>query len=99
MFMPVYGLYAWVVRKEAAQAMLDGAFPVDGQVDHALSQWLIQERGRAFRVAPKHLLFFSPKSEDGLDSDIQRMASFNELLDDPQACERYVSFLREYPDH
>jgi GR25 family glycosyltransferase involved in LPS biosynthesis len=69
----VNGLYAWMVRKEAARAMLEKAFPVDGQVDHALSSWLVTQRGRAFRVERKSLLFYSPKSEDGLDSDIQVM--------------------------
>lgn len=93
MYMPVYGLYAWVVRKEAARALLEGAFPVNGQVDHAITRWLVCERGRAFRVAPRHLLFFSPKSEDGLDSDIQTMARLQTLLDDPEMCERYMAFV------
>mmetsp|Transcript_17156 Transcript_17156/g.53802 ORF Transcript_17156/g.53802 Transcript_17156/m.53802 type:complete len:211 (+) Transcript_17156:610-1242(+) len=97
MFSPLYGLYAWMVTREAAQAALEGAFPVEGQVDYALTRWLVRERGRCFRVGPKHMLFFSPKSEDGLDSDIQTMARFQELLDDPEQCERYVSFLSENP--
>lgn len=37
MYSPLYGLYAWVVRKEAAKRLLGEAFPVPGQVDHALS--------------------------------------------------------------
>lgn len=99
MFLPIYGLYAWMVRKQAARALLQEAFPIDGQVDYALSQWLVRKRGRSFRVAPRHLLFFSPKSEDGLDSDVQTMASFDELLSDPQTCDRYMSFINEFPDH
>jgi len=73
MFAPVYGLYAWVVRREAAGAILEGAFPIDGQVDHAVSQWLVRERCQSFRLAPRHMLFFSPKSEDALDSDVQTL--------------------------
>lgn len=95
MYGPLYGLYAWVVRKEAARAMIDGGFPVGGQVDHALSLWLVQERGRCFKVAPQHLLFYSPKSEDGLDSDIQTMAKLDDLLADPEQCERYMAFIKE----
>lgn len=93
MYLPLFGLYAFMVRKEAAQAALDGAFPVNGQVDHALSQWLISSRGQAFRIAPRHCLFFSRKSEDGLDSDIQTMARLEELLENPERCERYLEFV------
>ena len=55
MYSPLYGLYAWVVRQTAAEELLKHAFPVEGQVDHALSKWLVQ-RGRSFKVAPHHLL-------------------------------------------
>lgn len=95
MYGPLYGLYAWVVRKEAAQAMLEGGFPVGGQVDHALSLWLVKERGRCFKVAPQHLLLYSPKSEEGLDSDIQSMAKLDDLLADPDQCERYMAFIKD----
>ena len=64
MYSPLYGLYAWVVRKEAAKRLLEEAFPVPGQVDHALSFWLVQQ-GNSFKVAPRHMLFYSPKSEVG----------------------------------
>lgn len=93
MYLPLFGLYAWMVPKEAARAALDGAFPVDGQVDHALSQWLISARGRCFRVAPRHMLFFSPKSEDLLDSDVQTMARVEDIIGDPERCERYLDFV------
>lgn len=95
MYLPLFGLYAWVVRKEAARAALDtgGVFPISGQVDHALSQWLVTERGRCFRVAPRHMLLFSPKSEEGLDSDIQTMARLDDLVEDPEMCERYMAFV------
>jgi hypothetical protein len=96
MFVPLFGLYAWMVTKEAARAALEGAFPVNGQVDYALSKWLVEQRGRSFRVAPRHMLFFSPKSEHGLDSDIQTMARLQELMDDPSMCERYMNFVNEH---
>ena len=43
MYSPLYGLYAWAVKKEAAARLLHEAFPVGGQVDHALSLWLVQQ--------------------------------------------------------
>ena len=92
MYSPLYGLYAWVVRKETAARLLQEAFPVGGQVDHALSLWLVQN-GHSFKVAPRHLLFFSPKSEVGLDSDIQTMAHLDHLLADPEHCEEYMAFI------
>ena len=95
MYSPLYGLYAWAVRKETAERILSEAFPVPGQVDHALSLWLVQQ-GNSFKVAPRHMLFYSPKSEVGLDSDIQTMAHLDELLADPQHCEDYMNFLNNH---
>ena len=92
MYSPLYGLYAWAVKKEAAATLLNEAFPVGGQVDHALSLWLVQH-GHCFKVAPRHLLFYSPKSEVGLDSDIQTMTHLDSLLADPEHCDRYVDFI------
>jgi len=92
MYAPLYGLFAWAVRKDAAKAMAENAFPVPGQVDYALSGWLVRERGNAFKVAPRHTLFFSPKSEVGLDSDIQTMATLEEMLADPERCQEYWDF-------
>mmetsp|Transcript_124883 Transcript_124883/g.353475 ORF Transcript_124883/g.353475 Transcript_124883/m.353475 type:complete len:556 (+) Transcript_124883:91-1758(+) len=74
----LYGLYAWMVTKGAAQLLLDNAFPVHSQVDHALSSWLAQKRGRCFKVGANSLLFYSHGSEEG-DSDIQTMASLDEV--------------------
>lgn len=95
MYSPLYGLYAWVVRKEAAKRLLGEAFPVPGQVDHALSLWLVQQ-GNSFKVAPRHMLFYSPKSEVGLDSDIQTMTHLDQLLADPQHCEEYMNFINTH---
>merc|ERR1712232_910042 len=88
-----YGLYAYMIRKEAAAAALTGAFPVGGQVDHALSQWLVSKNCKSFRVAPRHMLFYSPKSEENMDSDIQTMAKLEDLYSDPEWCQRYMGFL------
>ena len=95
MYSPLYGLYAWVVRKDAAKRLLEEAFPVPGQVDHALSLWLVQQ-GNSFKVAPRHMLFYSPKSEVGLDSDIQTMTHLDQLLADPQHCEEYMNFINSH---
>jgi len=70
---PLWGLYAWVVRKHVATLLVQNAFPISGQVDHALSSWLVRERGRAYRVDPENMLFYSLKSEVAADSDIQTM--------------------------
>eukprot|EP00746_Dinoflagellata_sp_MGD_P089082 gnl/MRDRNA2_/MRDRNA2_35189_c0_seq1.p1 gnl/MRDRNA2_/MRDRNA2_35189_c0~~gnl/MRDRNA2_/MRDRNA2_35189_c0_seq1.p1 ORF type:complete len:359 (-),score=65.40 gnl/MRDRNA2_/MRDRNA2_35189_c0_seq1:52-1128(-) len=84
---PVWGLYAWIVSKKAAQKILDGAFPVDRQVDVAISSWVLEAQLRAFRVAHNSMLFYSLKSEQGLDSDIQNMREIptaeyhNELME------------------
>eukprot|EP00913_Durusdinium_trenchii_P022521 g21156.t1 len=72
---PCFGLFAWVVRRPAAEALLQHLFPIGGQVDHAISSWLVQERGRCYQVEPGSMVFFSPKSEEAEDSDIQTMAT------------------------
>ncbi|CAE8634435.1 unnamed protein product [Polarella glacialis] len=86
----VYGLFAWVVRKEAAQALVDNAFPIGGQVDHALSSWLVHNRDRCYAVEPSSMVFFSPKSEEAEDSDIQSMATVDAVM------ERYKSWQGYY---
>ena len=75
---PCFGLFAYVVRREAAEALLADAFPISGQVDHAISSSLLQ-RGRCFQAEPKSMIFFSPKSEEAEDSDIQTMATATRL--------------------
>lgn len=86
---PLFGLFAWVVRKPAAQALVASAFPIAGQVDHALSRWLVQERGRCYAVDPTHMLFFSPKSEVAEDSDVQTMITVGSMLDQYASFEGY----------
>jgi len=88
---PLFGLFAWVVRKEAAQELLENAFPIGGQVDHALSSWLVCERGRCYAVEPGGMLFFSPKSEVGEDSDVQTMATVDAMLERYESWEGYYN--------
>ncbi|CAJ1349956.1 unnamed protein product [Effrenium voratum] len=86
---PCFGLFAWAVRKEAAEALLANAFPIGGQVDHAISSWLIRERGQCFQVEPGSMIFFSPKSEEAEDSDIQTMATVDTFMDRFESWQAY----------
>merc|ERR1712083_284703 len=86
---PVFGLYAWVVRKRTAQDLLNGVFPITTQVDHAISTWLLRERRRAYAVPSSQMLFFSPKSEVGEDTDVQTMATVDTMLEKHQSWEAY----------
>eukprot|EP00929_Paragymnodinium_shiwhaense_P097875 TRINITY_DN59462_c0_g1_i1.p1 TRINITY_DN59462_c0_g1~~TRINITY_DN59462_c0_g1_i1.p1 ORF type:complete len:417 (+),score=86.67 TRINITY_DN59462_c0_g1_i1:119-1369(+) len=88
---PVFGLFAWVVRREAAEQLLQHAFPISGQVDHALSWWLVWNRGRAYSVEPNQMIFFSHKSEVALDSDIQTMATVDAVLAEHKTWEGYYN--------
>lgn len=88
---PLFGLFAWVVRKGVARQMVDQAFPISGQVDHALSSWLIHGRGRSYYVRSDHMVFFSPKSEDAEDSDIQTMLKVGELVKKYHSFEGYYN--------
>jgi len=90
---PLYGLFAYVVRKEAAQALLDNAFPIGSQVDFAISRWLVQERGRSYVVNPREMLFFSPKSEEAEDSDVQTMATVGAMLEKFESWEGYYNHI------
>jgi len=88
---PLYGLFAWVVRKEAARALVENAFPIGGQVDHALSCWLLNERGRSYTVDSHDMVFFSPKSEVAEDSDIQTMMTSRAMMDEYESLENYYN--------
>ncbi|CAK0888744.1 unnamed protein product [Prorocentrum cordatum] len=76
-----YGLFAYVVRKSAAALLLRHAFPVNGQVDKAVTGWLARERGRTFKVDPQSMLLISPKSEESQDSDVQTLGSIDQLVE------------------
>ncbi|CAK9036852.1 unnamed protein product [Durusdinium trenchii] len=74
---PCFGLFAWVVRRPAAE------------VDHAISSWLVQERGRCYQVEPGSMVFFSPKSEEAEDSDIQTMATVDAFMNKFESWQAY----------
>eukprot|EP00930_Biecheleria_cincta_P097044 TRINITY_DN88789_c0_g1_i1.p1 TRINITY_DN88789_c0_g1~~TRINITY_DN88789_c0_g1_i1.p1 ORF type:complete len:459 (-),score=74.67 TRINITY_DN88789_c0_g1_i1:25-1401(-) len=90
---PLFGLFAWVVRKDAARALVDEAFPISGQVDGALSGWLAAHRGGCFKVRADSMVFFSPKSEEAEDSDIQSMATVNTIMDRFQCWQGYYDHM------
>lgn len=91
----VWGLYAWMVRKDAARAVAEGAFPIRGQVDYAISSWLVRERGGVFCVPPHQCLFYSPSSEEGQDSDIQSMAEDAVVVEQHGSWGDYMRTLKE----
>ncbi|CAK0861373.1 unnamed protein product [Prorocentrum cordatum] len=92
----VWGLYAWMVRKEAAQELVDGLFPIRGQVDYAISSWLVRNRGGVYCVHPDELLFYSPPSEEGQDSDIQTMVYEEKVVEQHGSWESYMRQLRPW---
>merc|ERR1712066_899644 len=78
------GLFALMVRKEAAQLLVDNLFPLDTQVDGAISNMMFRNfgPGRVFKVQPEELLFYSSCSEEAQDSDIQTMVSQDAVVDE-----------------
>jgi len=90
---PIFGLFAWVVRKEAACELLEHAFPISGQVDHALSQWLFNKGESCYAVEPENMVFFSPKSEVAEDSDVQTMATVEAMIAKYESWEGYYDHI------
>lgn len=88
-----FGMYAWIVRKQAAQEVVDNAFPIKGQVDWAITRWLVQGRFRTYKVFPQTLLFHSPKSEESQDSDVQTMGSVERVAAEHNSIEEYNDHL------
>jgi len=88
-----YGLFAWIVRKEVAQMLVDHAFPISGQVDKAITSWLVRERCRSYKVAAQSMLFYSPKSEESQDSDVQSLGSIDRLVEEHGSVDLYNSYL------
>jgi len=79
-----WGLFALMVRKEAAQLLVDNLFPLDTQVDGAISNMLFRSfgPGRVFKVMPEELLFYSSCSEEAQDTDIQTMVSQDSVVEE-----------------
>jgi len=94
-----WGLFAWMVKKEAAQQLVEHLFPISTQVDGAISGWLVRERGpgRVFCVPPEQLLFYSSCSEEGQDSDIQTMASKDTVVEQYGSWRKYMHLGRDEP--
>jgi len=84
-----FGLYAWMVRKHVARQIVDHCFPVDGQVDKAITGWLFRQGFQTFRVDPRNMLLHSPKSEESLDSDIQTMGEIHRVLEEHGSVDAY----------
>jgi len=95
-----WGLFAWMVRKDAARELLQGLFPLDTQIDGAISGWLVRARGpgRVFRVPPEELLFYSSCSEEAQDSDIQTMAAEGAVIKEYGSWGAYMQQLRRPAD-
>lgn len=94
---PLYGLYAYMVRRETARQALtgefpEGAYPLLGQADFHFSLWLMLSGKKAFHVSPMQMLFYSPKSEHGMDSDVQSMVEMDKWLENPGNSEQLAQY-------
>mmetsp|Transcript_85462 Transcript_85462/g.169565 ORF Transcript_85462/g.169565 Transcript_85462/m.169565 type:complete len:436 (-) Transcript_85462:44-1351(-) len=90
---PVYGLGAWMVRKEAAEALLQWAFPISRQVDYTLTSSLYRWNHKLFVVNEESMLFYAPSSEEGMDSDVQTMVSLDKVMKQHKSLAAYKTSL------
>eukprot|EP00439_Symbiodinium_sp_Y106_P065829 s735_g10.t1 len=89
----VFGLGAWMVRKEAAQELVEHAFPIESQVDFTLTNWLARN-GRSFwKVDPTNLLFYAPSSEEEMDSDVQTMVPIAKIEEEHESLQAYIDYM------
>lgn len=93
----VFGLGAWMVRKEAAQQLVENAFPIESQVDYTLTNWLARFRRRLWKVDPRNLLFYAPSSEEEMDSDVQTMVPIAKIEEDHQSLQAYIDYMNGRP--
>lgn len=93
----VFGLGAWMVRKEAAQELVENAFPIESQVDYTLTNWLARFRRRLWKVDPTNLLFYAPSSEEEMDSDVQTMVPIGKIEEDHQSLQAYIDYMNGRP--
>lgn len=93
----VFGLGAWMVRKEAALQLVEHAFPIQSQVDYTLTSWLAQFRRRLWKVDPRNLLFYCPSSEEEMDSDVQTMAPIAKIEEEHQSLQAYLDYMNGRP--
>eukprot|EP00434_Breviolum_minutum_P008147 symbB.v1.2.007183.t1/scaffold436.1/size343649/15 len=90
-----WGLYAWMVKKDAAKSLIENLFPIGSQVDYAISRFLITRHGGVYSVHPDRLLFYSPTSEEGQDSDIQTMRSEEDVAEEFGSWQEYMELQRQ----
>ncbi|CAE7446646.1 SLC47A2 [Symbiodinium natans] len=89
----VFGLGAWMVRKEAAQELVEHAFPIESQVDFTLTNWLARNGRRFWKVDPTNLLFYAPSSEEEMDSDVQTMVPIAEIEEQHESLQAYIDYM------
>lgn len=89
-----WGLYAWMVSKAAARSLVAGLFPISSQVDFAISSFLVRRHRQVYCVFPDRLLFYSPTSEEGQDSDIQTMRSEHAVVEEHGSWQEYCTLQR-----
>lgn len=95
-----WGLFAWMVKKETAQRLVHSLFPLDTQVDGAISSWLVRcyGPGKVFKVPPEELLFYSSCSEEAQDSDIQTMKLEEKVVEEYGSWSAYMDQTRKRVD-
>eukprot|EP00434_Breviolum_minutum_P032480 symbB.v1.2.028722.t1/scaffold3069.1/size67865/1 len=86
-----------MVRKEAAQQLVENAFPIESQVDYTLTNWLARFRRRLWKVDPTNLLFYAPSSEEEMDSDVQTMVPIAKIEEDHQSLQAYIDYMNGRP--
>jgi len=91
-----WGLFAWIVRKDTARMIVDTIFPLDTQIDGAISNLLVHRfgPGRIFKVPPEELIFYSSCSEEAQDSDIQTMKSEDGVIEEYGSWGEYMQQTR-----
>jgi len=92
-----WGLFSLMIRKEAAQGLVDHLFPLRTQVDCAVSSWLVRQRGRTYKVPPGELLFYSSCSEEAQDTDIQTMKREADIVEEYGSIAAYRQVQKQRP--
>lgn len=88
-----YGLFAFLVRTDVARLIVEHTFPVSGQVDKAITGWLVRQGFRTYKVDPQNMLIHSPKSEESQDSDVQTLGVVENIIEQHGSVDVYNDFL------
>eukprot|EP00930_Biecheleria_cincta_P069226 TRINITY_DN56996_c0_g1_i1.p1 TRINITY_DN56996_c0_g1~~TRINITY_DN56996_c0_g1_i1.p1 ORF type:complete len:561 (+),score=94.64 TRINITY_DN56996_c0_g1_i1:64-1683(+) len=91
----VWGLFALMIRKEAAEDLVQHLFPLRTQVDGAISSWLVRNGRNVFQVPPEQLLFYSSCSEEAQDTDIQTMKSDAAVAQEYGSVQEYLKVQKQ----